>query len=100
MSSVAKRYFISAGNMDAVRGRVMPHLSTLPLWAQNAYKQGQSFAAPRVYIFKLNRSVESLKSGTLVQRTARIPQGAKGLVSVTLNGVQMDLPVSRLSQVE
>lgn len=100
MSSVAKRYFISAGNMDAVRGNVMPHLSTLPLWAQAAYRQGQFFAAPRVYIFKLNRKVDTLASGTLVQRTARIPQGAKGLISVTLNGVQVELPVSRLSQVE
>lgn len=97
--SYLTRYFESMGNIDAVRGRTMAHIATLPQAAQDAYARGQSFARPRTYVFKLNRSVGTLKSGVTVTRLSKLPQDAKGLVSVVHNGVTLDLPVSRLVRV-
>lgn len=97
--SYLTRYFESMGNRDAVRGITMAHIATLNEAAQRAYQRGQSFAKPRVYVFKLNRSVGTLKSGVTVTRLAKVPEGAKGLVSVMHDGVTLDLPVSRLTRI-
>lgn len=99
MSKTATRYFVQAGHIDAVRGNVMAHIATLPEFAQRAYAVGQAMGQPKVYLYKLNRSVGTLKSGVTVTRLAKVPQGAKGVVSVLHDGVTLDIPVSRLTLV-
>ena len=99
MRNSATRYFVQMGTIDAVRGNVLAHIASLPEFARIAYQRGQDMAKPKVYLFKLNRSVGALKSGVTVTRLAKVPQGAKGLVSVLHAGVTLDIPVSRLVRV-
>lgn len=100
MRNSATRYFVRMGAIDAVRGNTLAHIANLPEFAQAAYRKGQADAQPKVYVYKLNRGVGDLKSGVTVTRASKVPYGAKGLVSVTLNGVQVDLPISRLTQIK
>ena len=103
--SYLTRYFEQMGHLDAIRGNTMAHIATLDnKAARDAYERGQTMGkrqlVPKVYLFKLNRSVGALKSGIVVTRLAKIPDGAKGLVSVMHDGVTLDIPVSRLSKVQ
>lgn len=101
---MSKQYFRSMGHSDGARGSIMAHLSTLAPHARNAYLEGlsngKSQNAPKVFTYKLNRKVDALVSGTRVTRSARIPEGHIGALTVTLaDGTMVDLPVSRLTAV-
>lgn len=100
MSKSAIRYFEAAGHQDAVRGHVIAHLATLEPRMQEAYIRGQSFTAPKVRTYKLNRTVGELKSGTIVSTLCKFPENTKGNVAVKLeNGETVTVPFSRLTKV-